>query len=289
MGNIAPYAVSLLIRFIYGVMQILTKVAFNQGTSTSVLVFYRHVVATILLVPIAFAIERKTAPRLSYRVCVKLFVHALYGLSASINISSIGLNYASAASASAVLNLLPVLTFFLALMLGMESLKLKRFHGIVKVSGIVLCAVGVTVLALYQGPELKSFIHHPLFHHISRVDAHPSRNWILGILLQSLATAMFALWTVLQGPVLEEYPSMLLNTTIQVVFATVQSFFTALVMERDFSRWKLRLDVGLVAIIYCCNKWSADGWWSVQCPLGEKNRASSYQQARRSWRKCSML
>jgi hypothetical protein len=42
-----------------------------------------------------------------------------------------------------------------------------------------------------------------------------------------------------------------LNTAIQVVFATVQSFFIALVMERDFSRWKLRLDVGLVAIIYC--------------------------------------
>jgi hypothetical protein len=50
---------------------------------------------------------------------------------------------------------------------------------------------------------------------------------------------------------LEEYPSMLLNTSLQIVFAIVQSFFMALVMERDFSRWKLGLDVGLVAIIYC--------------------------------------
>ena len=49
---------------------------------------------------------------------------------------------------------------------------------------------------------------------------------------------------------LEEYPSMLLNMTLQIVFATVQSFFMALVMERDFSRWKLSLDVGLVAIVY---------------------------------------
>ena len=80
----------------------------------------------------------------------------------------------------------------------MESLKLKRFHGILKVSGIVLCAVGVTILALYQGPELKSFIHHRLFHHTSRVDTHPSRNWILGIVLQSFATVMWALWAVLQ-------------------------------------------------------------------------------------------
>lgn len=133
----------------------------------------------------------------------------------------------------------------------MESLKLKRFHGIVKVSGIVLCAAGVTVLALYQGPKLKSFIHHPVFHHASQVDAHPARSWILGILLQSFATAMFALWTVFQGPMLVEYLPMLLNAAVQVVFATVQSFLMALVMERDFSRWKLSLDVGLVAVIYC--------------------------------------
>uniref|UniRef100_A0A453DHG9 WAT1-related protein n=1 Tax=Aegilops tauschii subsp. strangulata TaxID=200361 RepID=A0A453DHG9_AEGTS len=251
MGNRAPYAVSFLLRFIYAVMQILTKVAFNQGTSTYVLVFYRHLIGTMFLLPIAFAIERKTAPRLSYKVCLKLFVHALYGMSASLNISCVGLNYASATSASAVLNLLPVLTFFLALLLGMESLQLKSFHGIVKVSGIVICAAGVTVLALYQGPELKSIVHHPIFRHPSRVDTHPSRSWILGILLQSLATVMFALWTVFQGPLLEEYPSMLLNTSLQIVFATVQSFFMALVMERDFSRWKLGLDVGLVAIIYC--------------------------------------
>ncbi|KAM3299005.1 hypothetical protein ACQJBY_040480 [Aegilops geniculata] len=251
MGNRAPYAVSFLLRFIYAVMQILTKVAFNQGTSTYVLVFYRHLIGTMFLLPIAFAIERKTAPRLSYKVCLKLFVHALYGMSASLNISCVGLNYASATSASAVLNLLPVLTFFLALLLGMESLQLKSIHGIVKVSGIVICAAGVTVLALYQGPELKSIVHHPIFRHPSRVDTHPSRSWILGILLQSLATVMFALWTVFQGPLLEEYPSMLLNTSLQIVFATVQSFFMALVMERDFSRWKLGLDVGLVAIIYC--------------------------------------
>ncbi|KAF7061993.1 hypothetical protein CFC21_068639 [Triticum aestivum] len=251
MGRTSPYVVSFLVRFIYGVMQILTKVALNQGTSTYVLVFYRHVIATMVLLPIAFATERKTAPQLSHKVCLKLFVHALYGVSASLNIASVGLNYASATSATAVQNLQPVLTFFLALLLGMESLKLKSFHGIVKVSGIVLCAVGVAVLALYQGPELKSIIHHPLFHHTRRVDIHASRSWILGILLQSLATLLFALWTVFQGPLLGEYPSMLLNTTLQIVFATVQSFFMALVMERDFSRWKLRLDVGLVAIVYC--------------------------------------
>lgn len=53
-----------------------------------------------------------------------------------------------------------------------------------------------------------------------------------------------------QGPMLEAYPSKLLNTTLQMTFSTIQTFFIALVVERDFSRWKLRLDVGLVAVLY---------------------------------------
>ncbi|KAF2950629.1 hypothetical protein DAI22_01g201900 [Oryza sativa Japonica Group] len=251
MGNAAPHVVVFLIRFIYGVMQILTKVAFSQGTSTYVLVFYRNIIAAVVLLPVALAVERKTAPPLSLKVSLKLFVHALCGMSAAMNISCIGLNYSSATAASAVQNIMPVLTFFLAVLMGMESFKLKMCHGIVKISGIVFCAVGVSVLALYQGPDLKSFIKHHLFPHTNRVGTHSSRNWILGIFLQFLATLMWALWAVLQGPLLEEYPSKLLNTTLQIVFSAVQSFFMALVLERDFSRWKLGFDIGLVAIIYC--------------------------------------
>jgi hypothetical protein len=49
---------------------------------------------------------------------------------------------------------------------------------------------------------------------------------------------------------LDAYPSKLLNTTLQIVFATIQCFFIALVVERDFSRWKLKLDISLIAVLY---------------------------------------
>jgi hypothetical protein len=49
---------------------------------------------------------------------------------------------------------------------------------------------------------------------------------------------------------LEAYPSKLLNTTLQMIFATVQCFFIALAAERDLSRWKLALDIRLYAVIY---------------------------------------
>uniref|UniRef100_A0A0E0MXS8 EamA domain-containing protein n=1 Tax=Oryza rufipogon TaxID=4529 RepID=A0A0E0MXS8_ORYRU len=225
-----------------GGMQIVTKFAFNEGMSTSVFVFYRHVIAILFLVPVAFVLERKTAPPLTFKV-----------ISGAINIYSLGLSYASATSSSAIFNLLPAVAFILALLMKMESLNLKRINGIAKVSGVVLCIVGVIILAFYQGPELKSFNHHHLFRTstvYAAATSHPATTWILGIFLTTLSTTCWALWTVLQGPMLEVYPSKLLNTTIQIVFATIQCFFIALAIERDFSRWKLHLDMGLIAVIY---------------------------------------
>lgn len=58
MGNRAAFVVAFLIRFIYGGMQIVTKDAFNEGMSTSVFVFYRHAIAILFLVPVAFVLER---------------------------------------------------------------------------------------------------------------------------------------------------------------------------------------------------------------------------------------
>jgi hypothetical protein len=42
---------------------------------------------------------------------------------------------------------------------------------------------------------------------------------------------------VLRGPMLEAYPSKLLNTTVQMIM-------------RDFSKWKLGLDIRLIAVMY---------------------------------------
>ncbi|KAL6615136.1 hypothetical protein ACP70R_037406 [Stipagrostis hirtigluma subsp. patula] len=225
MGSRAAFMVAFLLRSIYGGMHIVTKDAFNEGMSPYVFVFYRHATATLLLVPIAFVLERKTAPQLSYKVSLKLFVHTLYGLSGSINVFSLGLSYASATSSSAISNILPVVAFFLAVTFRMESLNVKRPHGIAKVFGMI------------------SNSH-------ARVTAHSKRTWILGIFLMTIGTSFWALWTVLQGPMLEAYPSKLLNTTLQMIFATIQSFFIALAVERDFSRWKLGLDIGLIAVLY---------------------------------------
>jgi hypothetical protein len=81
----------------------------------------------------------------------------------------------------------------------METLKLKTVHGMAKASGILLCVGGVVALALYRGPQLKSFNHHPLLHSTSKaVHAHPEKNWALGIFLMTASVVIWSLWTVKQ-------------------------------------------------------------------------------------------
>ncbi|XP_078176542.1 WAT1-related protein At5g64700-like [Carex rostrata] len=253
MTDTKSYFFVVLIRFLYSISQIFSKAAFNQGMSIPVFVFYRHLIASIFISPFAFLLGRKRAPHLSYKIAFKLFVHALYGHSAAVYLFSLGLSYISAASSSAICNLLPVMAFTLAAFLRMESLKMKRLHGVLKASGIMLCISGVIILAFYKGIVLDSINHHHLLHNKKSVtQANSSKmRWILGIFLTTLSVFLLSLWTVLMGPMMEEYPSKILTTTFQSIFSMIQSFFIALVLERDFSKWKLDFDIGLLGVVYC--------------------------------------
>lgn len=84
----------------------------------------------------------------------------------------------------------------------MESMKLKKLHGNIKVAGILFCVAGVTVLAFYEGPMFKSFNHHRLFQtgssSSSGADAYSKKQWVFGIFLMTISNILAGLWTVLQ-------------------------------------------------------------------------------------------
>lgn len=152
--------------------------------------------------------------------------------------------------AAATDNSLPAVTFFLALLLRMEVVHLKSPSGIAKLTGVALCIAGVLTVALYAGPLLNPLSHS----HLQLSPGAPSRSqgaaWIKWTFLMVVANAAWSLWIVLQAALLREYPNKLLVTAVQCVFSALQSLVVAVVAERDLSRWKLRLDVGLLAVAY---------------------------------------
>ncbi|KAH6810228.1 nodulin MtN21 /EamA-like transporter family protein [Perilla frutescens var. frutescens] len=242
------------IQLVYAGYFLLTKLAFDVGMNTFVFVFYRQAAATLFLLPIAISLERKTAPPLSFSIFIKIFLLSLFGITMSLDIVGVGLKYTSASLGAATSNTLPVITFFLAVLLGMEKVKIKTSPGLMKVAGVTLCIGGVVTIAFYRGPFLKLLLHHHLIHnHLPQIQPHlPSPNtWIKGVFLMLLANLFWAFWLVLQGRVLKSYPSKLLLTTLQCFMSSIQSFVIAISVTRDPIEWQLGWNIRLLSVAYC--------------------------------------
>ncbi|KAG9444296.1 hypothetical protein H6P81_015636 [Aristolochia fimbriata] len=246
-----PYLVATLIQVIYAGMFLLSKAALNSGMSCFVFTFYRQAAATLFLIPIAILFERKQVPELSFKVFMKMFVLALFGITGSLDINLFALSYTTSTLAAATTNTLPAITFGLAVLLRMEVVNLKKISGTAKAAGIAVCLAGAVVIAFYKGPHLNPFHHH---YHLNADSNHghstTTMSWIKGVFLMLSSNFLWGMWLVLQGPVLKCFPSKLLFTTIHCLLSAIQSFFVALAIDREFSRWKLGLDIALVAIVY---------------------------------------
>ncbi|XP_045803284.1 WAT1-related protein At5g64700-like [Trifolium pratense] len=246
-----PYVVVFMIQTICAAMVLLSKAAFDHGMNNFIFVFYRQALATLFLIPFAFIFEWKLAPPLSFRTFCKIFLLSFCGITLAMEINGIGLIYTSPTLASATTNCLPVITFFLALILRVESLKIKTQAGIAKLIGIVACLGGASTLAFYKGPHLKLLSHHILGYNKHDQSHIPSGTWIKGCFLMLLSNIFWGLWMVLQAFVLKDYPSKLIFTTLQCFLSSIQSLVIALAIEWDIERWKLSWNINLLAIAYC--------------------------------------
>ncbi|KAK6924198.1 EamA domain [Dillenia turbinata] len=251
-----PYLAVILIQSLYSGMFLLSKAAFNGGINSFVFVFYRQTVSCFVLVPLALTLEWKKRPPLSFTTFCKIFMLSLCGITLSLDICGVALVYTSATLASATSNCLPAITFFLALLLGMEMLKIKTKSGAAKVLGIILCLGGAATMAFYKGPHLNPLFHNNANIGLSHANNQPNsisstKTWIKGCFLMLLSNTFWALWLVLQGGVMKAYPSKLLFTSLQCFLSSIQSFAIALAFERDMNRWKLGWNVRLIAIAYC--------------------------------------
>ncbi|KAJ3704400.1 hypothetical protein LUZ61_008105 [Rhynchospora tenuis] len=248
------YIVVVIIQAINASTFILAKAALDAGLGPAVFLFYRQAVASLLLVPFTIVAKWRNSPQLPFMVLLKIFMLALIGITMGLYVYNIGLKYTSETVSSAIFNAIPVITFFLAFLFRMETLTIRSSYGIAKAAGVALCLCGVMVVAFYAGPGISPLNHHHLFHRsIPHPPVHSKGMQILGTFLLLLSATAWSLWLIMQGLILnKECPSKLLLTTIQCLFSTFQSLIVALALafERDFSKWKMGLDVRLLAVLF---------------------------------------
>ncbi|KAF8028142.1 hypothetical protein BT93_E0911 [Corymbia citriodora subsp. variegata] len=249
-----PYFAMISLQFGYAGMNIITKVSLNNGMSHYVLVVYRHAIATAVIAPFALIFERKKQPKITFPVFMQIFVLALLGPVIDQNFYYAGLKLTSPTFSCAMSNMLPAMTFVMAVIFRMEKVDIKKVKCQAKVIGTVVTVAGAMLMTLYKGPLMEMvWPHaHPRQSASSGNGSDPSnKEWFLGCILLIIATLAWASLFVLQTKALETYRNHQLSLTSLVCFVgTLQAIAVTFVMEHRAGVWKVGWDMNLLAAAY---------------------------------------
>ncbi|KAH9626402.1 hypothetical protein KSS87_009088, partial [Heliosperma pusillum] len=181
---------------------------------------------------------RKSGSKLTIPILFHLFFSALMGATLTQYLFLIGIQYTSAAYATAFVNMTPVFTFLLALPLRQENVNLRSKSGVAKVSGSLICLGGVLLLIFYRGFPVNHPHHGNTSNNAAEVDR--PRNWIVGSIFLVLSILFWAAWFLLQARIGKKYPCKYTSTTLMSALGAVQSAILCFAINRDLSLWILR-------------------------------------------------
>ncbi|CAD6261620.1 unnamed protein product [Miscanthus lutarioriparius] len=254
-----PVAAMVVIQVMSAGVNIFYKLAVSDGMDMRVLVAYRYLFASTFLAPLAYFIERKRRTKLTWRVLVISFICGLTGGSLAQNLYISGMKLTSATFASATTNLIPGVTFVLALIFRYERLAIRASSGQAKVAGTLLGVAGAMLLTFYKGADITPWHSHVnlVASSAAAAAAHQQppvleadANRVMGSLLCISSCVFYALWLILQAKLSKDYPFHYSSTALMCVMSTLQSVAFALWTHRDVAQWRLGLDVRLLSVAY---------------------------------------
>ncbi|XP_047164456.1 WAT1-related protein At5g07050-like [Vigna umbellata] len=247
-----PYLAMISLQFGYAGMNIITKVSLNQGMSHYVLVVYRHAFATAVIAPFAFIFERKGQPKITFSIFMQLFILGLLGPVIDQNFYYAGLKLTSPTFSCAMSNMLPAMTFVMAVFCRMEKINMKQVRCIAKIVGTLVTVAGAMLMTLYRGPIVEMWAKHP--HNKTNGTTSTGsldKDWFLGCIFLIIATLAWASLFVLQAKAIQTYKNHQLSLTSLVCFiGTVQAIAVTFVVEHNPSVWRIGWDMNLLAAAY---------------------------------------
>jgi drug/metabolite transporter (DMT)-like permease len=251
MNKVKPYLAMVSLQFGYAGMYVISLVSLNHGMNHYVLSVYRHIIAVLVIAPFALVLERKIRPKMTLPIFLRIMLLGFLEPVFAQNLYNVGMTYTSATFASATVNILPAITFILALIFRLERINLKKIHSLAKVIGTTVTVVGAVVTTLYKGPNLDIFHGQGQQSHHHKTSTAPSEeHWITGTLLLLARCGGWSGFFVLQSFTLKKYPAELSLTAWICLMGALEGAVVTLVMERDTSVWAIGWDSRLLAAAY---------------------------------------
>ncbi|XP_038875686.1 WAT1-related protein At1g25270-like isoform X5 [Benincasa hispida] len=248
-----PTILMVLVQFGFAGVNICYKLAAADGMSLKIIIAYRFLFASAFILPIAFFLERGRRPKLTWSVLFYAFLCGLFGGSLSQNLYVESLALTSATFASAIGNLVPGITFILAVSFRfkfitymLERMNIRTMGGKAKVVGTLIGLGGAMVLTLYKGVELHLWStrvdllnkSHNSSGHVAAPE-HDIHSQVLGSVLGVGSCFSYALWLIVQAKMSECYPCHYSSTALMCMMGSLQAVGFALCVETQWTRWKL--------------------------------------------------
>jgi drug/metabolite transporter (DMT)-like permease len=172
----------------------------------------------------------------------------------------VGLRYTNASYAAAFQPSIPVFTFVLAAIVGVEAIHIFTKDGILKVLGTVVCVSGAILMALYRGPALIglggnstsgtwSSNPYPAHWLTSTMFEYGVETWHLGALCLLGNCLLVAAYLIIQAPVMIRYPASLSLTAYSYFFAAIFMVLTGVLVTNGLHEWALT-KTEIVAVLY---------------------------------------
>ncbi|KAM7525982.1 hypothetical protein LguiA_015884 [Lonicera macranthoides] len=250
-----PVLAMIAVDLAFAVVNILLKKVVDDGMNHLVFITYRQAVSTIFLAPIGFIWERYTRPKLTLSILCNIFLSAIVGASLTQYLFLLGIQYTSATFSCAFVNMVPVITFMMALPFGLETLNIRASSGKAKMLGTVVCIGGAILLTVYKGMPLFSNSHlqaeaQSMDQAILLSSTKRTERWTLGSMLMLVGTLLWSSWFLIQANIGRRYPCQYSSTAIMSFFGAIQSAVLTLCINKNLSIWVLRGKTELLSVLY---------------------------------------
>ncbi|XP_065868491.1 WAT1-related protein At5g07050-like isoform X2 [Euphorbia lathyris] len=222
-----PYILCVFNSLIGAASNIVSKFSLDEGMSRYVLIVYASALGTLVTALLVLLFERKNESKISGAICLNIFILGVLRTLGRVTWFA-GLEYTSATFSASITNLIPSMTFILAVIFRMEKLEIGKLSSRAKIGGTIIAFGGATLMTLYKGKSVISF--HKALHHSHHQNA--------------------AVSVILQARLIKKYPAPMRLTTLIGVFGTLTSAILAAIIDHKASSWRLPLDFTLIAPLY---------------------------------------
>ncbi|XP_066399455.1 WAT1-related protein At4g30420-like isoform X1 [Miscanthus floridulus] len=241
MEEYKPCAAMVVTQCIYAALALWSKAAFTGGMSPLVFVVYRQAVATIVLVPVVIAANRRKMKEMMGRLGLTgfslVFVASLVGATVNQCLYYQGVNLGSSSMATAMTNLIPAITFVMAASVGLERVDVRRPRSLAKILGTAVCVSGAMAMAFFKGPKLLLGDLHALLLQYS--PAAGGSRWVTGALFLVGSSSCWSLWLILQVPICKSYVDPLALSAWMCLLSTLQSALLVAFLLPDPGAWRI--------------------------------------------------